>query len=266
LDLVKNRLIPVLLLKDGYLVRSEDFRVHQIIGNPIHEVERFNHWNVDELIYLDISEDDSFIGQRNDTKIKSNTDMLTVLEEVSKTCFMPLAVGGRIRTIQDIRERLKRGADKIIINTMAFENPEFVREAARMFGSQCIVISVDVRKNPTTGEYQVYADHGRKATGMDPVGCVKEMERLGAGEIFLHMIDRDGSAEGYDLELVSRVANATTLPVIACGGVGRLEHFAEGVLKGQASAVSAANIFHFIELSDRRAKKTMKKHGVNVRI
>lgn len=263
--MVKHRLIPVLLLKDGYLVRSEDFSVHQILGNPIHEVERFNHWNVDELIYLDITEDDSFYMQRNDTRVKSTTDMLALLEEISKTCFMPLTVGGRIRTIQDIRERLKRGADKISINTSAIETPDLINEAAAIFGSQCVVISVDVRKHDD-GSYVVYYDHGRKSTGRDPFSFIEEMERRGAGEILLHMIDRDGKAQGYDLELIRAIADHTTIPVIACGGVGRLEDFSNGITEGHASAVSAANIFHFIELSDRRAKKTMRKAGINIRI
>lgn len=262
--MVKNRLIPVLLLKDGYLVRSESFKVHQRLGNPIHEVERFNHWNVDELIYLDISDDEVYYDQRNDTRVKSNNDILSILEEVSKTCFMPLTVGGKIRTIQDIRERLKRGADKIAINTAAFETPELITQAAEVYGSQCVVISVDVKKNGN-GDYEVYYDHGRKPTGMTPIECVKKMEQLGAGEILLHNIDRDGTADGYDLELIRSVVRSTDLPVIACGGVGRLEDYAKGILDGEASAVAAANIFHFMELSDRRGKKAMKQAGVNVR-
>jgi cyclase len=262
--MVKNRLIPVLLLKDGYLVRSENFSIHQILGNPIHEVERFNHWNVDELIYLDISEDDVYYGQRNDTRVKSAMDILTVLEEVSKTCFMPLTVGGRIRSIQDIRERLKRGADKVAINTAAFEMPELIQEAALVYGSQCIVISIDVRKN-AQGQYEVYYDHGRKATGETPIECIQRMEKLGAGEILLHNIDRDGTAEGYDLELIKMVSESTSLPVIALGGVGNFKDYAKGVIEGNASAVAAANIFHFMELTDRRGKKAMKQAGVNVR-
>ena len=263
--MVKNRLIPVLLLKDGYLVRSESFSIHQILGNPIHEVERFNHWNVDELIYLDISDDEVYFEQRNDTRVKSTNDILSILEEVSKTCFMPLTVGGKIKTIQDIRERLKRGADKVAINTAAFENPSLITEAAEMFGSQCLVISVDVRKKDN-GTYEVFYDHGRKGTGLTPIECVKELERLGAGEILLHSIDRDGTADGYDIELIQSVANSTSLPVICCGGAGKLADFPKGILQGHASAVAAANIFHFMELSDRQIKKTMKRAGVNVRL
>lgn len=262
--MLKNRLIPVLLIKDGYLVRSEGFHMHQILGNPIHEVERFNHWNVDELIYLDISEDNTYDEQRNDTRVKSSEDILKVIQEVSKTCFMPLSVGGGIRTIHDIRERLKRGADKVVINTAAYTNPKLITEAANKFGSQCIIISVDVRKN-IKGEYETYYNHGREATGIHPIEYIKQVEALGCGEIFLHMIDRDGTAEGYDLELIKLVTESTSLPIIACGGVGKLTDFAEGVLVGEASAVSAANIFHFIELSDRRAKKIMKQAGVNIR-
>jgi imidazole glycerol-phosphate synthase subunit HisF len=263
--MLKNRLIPVLLIKDGYLVRSENFKTHQILGNPIHEVERFNHWNVDELIYLDISEDDSYDDQRNDTRVKSNTDILKVIEEVSKTCFMPLSVGGRIRSIDDIRERLKRGADKVVMNTAAWQNPQLITEAANVFGSQCIIISVDIRINKA-GDYEVYFNHGRQATGMHPIDYIKRVETLGCGEIFLHMIDRDGTAEGYDLELIKAATQCTALPIIACGGVGKLTDFSKGILEGEASAVAAANIFHFMELSDRRAKKTMKQAGVNIRL
>lgn len=263
--MLKNRLIPCLLLQNGLLVRSEKFNVHTVIGNPVHEVERFSQWSVDELIYLDISRDDYYDQRRDDMKVQRITSVLEILEEVAKTCFMPLTFGGRIRTTQDIHDRISRGADKVAINTIALEKPQFITEAAQVFGSQCIVVSMDVKQHGA-GRYEVYAHWGQGPTGLDPVSWAKEVERLGAGEIFLNSIDRDGTAEGYDLDLIGAVATAVRIPVIACGGVGRYEDFAAGVLQGKASAVSAANIFHFKELSDKNAKRAMKKAGVSVRL
>jgi len=177
---------------------------------------------------------------------------------------MPLTFGGRIRTIQDIRDRTIRGADKVTINTIALEDPDFITQAAKVFGSQAIVVSMDVLRH-AGGEHEVFAHWGADATGKTAVEWAKEAEKRGAGEIFLNSIDRDGTARGYDLELVREVSSAVSIPVIACGGVGRYEHFAEGVKAG-ASAVSAANIFHFKELSDRNAKRTMKRDGIDVRL
>jgi cyclase len=260
---LKVRLIPCLLLKNGLLVRSEEFTLHQVVGNPIHQVERFNAWAVDELIYLDITREGSHDARRDDHKIKSKADLLDIIEEVSRTCFVPLTFGGNIRTIEDIRMRMAHGADKVTINTQAAETPEFITEAAGIFGSQAIIVSIDVR-TAGPGSWEVFTRSGKHATGLDAVAWAREAERRGAGEIFLNSIDRDGMAEGYDLPLIEAVAGAVGIPVIACGGVGRFEHLAEGVGAG-ASAVSAANIFHFTEHSTQRAKKVLAKAGVNVR-
>ncbi len=262
--MLKCRLIPCVLLQNGFLVRSEKFTTHQIIGNPIHEVTRFSQWAVDELIYIDISGDDYYDQRRDDAKVKSMDSALRILEEVAKTCFMPLTFGGRIRTIQDIRDRTSRGADKITVNTIALEKPEFITKAAQAFGSQCIVASIDALKHGD-GVHEVYSHGGKNPTGLEPVWWARRVEKAGAGEIFLNSIDRDGTASGYDLELIRRVAAAVNIPVIACGGVGSYEHFVEGVEAG-ASAVSAANIFHFKELSDRNAKRAMNRAGINVRL
>jgi cyclase len=262
--MLKKRLIPCLLLQNGLLVRSETFSIHQILGNPIHEVERFNQWSVDELIYLDITRDDNYDLRRDDQKVKTLVDPLQILEAVSKTCFMPLTFGGRIRTIDDMRVRFARGADKITLNTAAIDNPDLLVEGARTFGNQAMVVSIDVRRHPD-GKCEVFADGGRRPTGSEPTQWAKQVEALGAGEILLNSIDRDGLARGYDLELIGAVARATSIPIIACGGVGRYEDFAKGIQAG-ASAVSAANIFHFKELSDRNAKRTMKAAGIDVRI
>jgi cyclase len=262
--MLKKRLIPVLLLQNGVLVRSEEFRIHQVIGNPIHEVERFNHWNVDELIYIDISTSDDYDQRRDDHRVKPMTDPLTILEAVSRTCFMPLTWGGRIRTLDDIRVRLQRGADKVTLNTAAFRTPWLVTEAARHFGSQAIVVSMDVFQHPD-GRREVYVDGGRSATGLSPEVWAGEAERLGAGEILLQHIQRDGTARGYDLELISLVASHTNIPVIACSGVGRYEDYAAGIRAG-ASAVAAANIWHFKEMADRGGKRALAKAGIDVRL
>ena len=261
--MLKKRLIPVLLLRNGLLVRSERFTIHQVIGNPIYEVRRFNEWSVDELIYLDISSGEHYDLRRDDHKLKGLNDPLDILEAVSRTCFMPLTWGGRIRTIEDMRQRFLHGADKITINTAAARTPTLITEGARTFGSQAIVVSVDVVRHPE-GRLEVCVDGGRTATGLHPVEWVREVEDRGAGEILLQSIDRDGTGQGYDLELIQQVSVATRIPVIACSGVGRYEHYADGVRAG-ASAVAAANIRHFKELSDRGGKRALAKAGIPIR-
>jgi imidazoleglycerol phosphate synthase cyclase subunit len=262
----RPRLIPCLLLKHGVIVRSQLFKVHQVIGNPMSTVERFSHWNVDELVILDISEGEGDHDLRRDDlqqRYSGNT-AIDVLREVAKVCFMPLTFGGGIRTLEHISERLAAGADKVAINTAAIDDPGFISRAAERYGSQCIVISIDAIRHPA-GTYEVMAAGGRRATGLDPVAWARQAEASGAGEVFLNSIDRDGSGQGYDLDLVSAVARAVSIPVIACGGVGQYEHFAPGLVKGGASAVSAANIFHFFELSYPRAKQACIDAGVPMR-
>jgi imidazole glycerol-phosphate synthase subunit HisF len=262
--MLKKRLIPCLFLQNGFLVRSEKFEIHQSLGNAIHQVDRYNAWEADELIYIDISQDDHYDINRDDLKIKSEHNVLSILEAVSKTCFVPLTFGGKIRTLNDITERLNRGADKITLNTQAVEQPDFITESARIFGSQCIIVSIDVRQH-SDGSYEVFYGHGKKPTGFHPVRWAQEVERLGAGEIFLNHIDRDGTAQGYDLSLIQQVAEAVNIPVIACGGVGHFKHLGQGILEGHADAVSAGNIFHFTEMSVKQARKQLIKMGVDVR-
>ena len=262
--MLKVRLIPVLLLQNGLLVRSELFQVHQVIGNPIHEVQRFNEWNVDELIYLDITQDDVYDLRRDDHKVKGLSDPLEILDAVSRSCFMPLTWGGRIRSLDDMRERFRRGADKITLNTAAVRTPELITEGARLFGSQAMVVSIDALRHPD-GRAEVFIAGGRTPTGLTPEAWARQVEERGAGEILLQSIDRDGTGRGYDLELIQGVAAATSIPVIACSGVGRYEQYAEGVRAG-ASAVAAANIWHFKELSDRGGKRALAKAGVPVRL
>jgi imidazoleglycerol phosphate synthase cyclase subunit len=263
--MIRPRLIPVLLLKHGVIVRSQIFKVHQVIGNPMSTVQRLSNWNVDELVLLDISEHDTHDLRRDDLhQYYAGNTALDVLREVAKVCFMPLAFGGRVRTLEDFRNRLGAGADKVVINTKAVEDPEFISAASRRFGAQCVVISIDVKKHGR-GHYEVFIDHGRKATGFDPAAWAQEAERRGAGEIFLNSIDRDGSGLGYDLDLVQSVSSSVSIPVIACGGVGRYEHFAAGISEGGANAVAAANIFHFFELSYPWAKQASLDAGLPMR-
>lgn len=263
--MVRPRLIPCLLLKNGLIVRSQRFSVHQDIGNPMSTVKRFSDWNVDELILLDISSEDYHDLRRDDLQQRyTGTSALDVLKAVSRVCFMPLAFGGRIRSLEDIRLRLSAGADKCVINTIAVEDHDFITRAAHRFGSQCIVVSIDVKQH-ADGSYEVYTHRGTHPTGWDPVAWAQEVQRRGAGEIFLNSIDRDGSAQGYDIALIRKVTAAVSIPVIACGGVGRYEHFAAGILEGGASAVSAANIFHFFELSYPLAKKACRDAGIPMR-
>ena len=199
--MLRARLIPVLLLKNGLLVRSEAFRIHQIIGNPIYEVKRFNDWNVDELIYLDITREGEYDTRREDHKTKSLSSPLEILEEVAKTCFMPLAWGGKIRTFDQAKEILSKGADKITLNTGALQNPGLISQIAKSFGSQAVVVSIDVLTQPN-GEQEVYAEGGTLGTGQSPCDWAKQAQDAGAGEILLQSINRDGSGEGYDVGLI----------------------------------------------------------------
>jgi cyclase len=227
-------------------------------------VQRFNEWNVDELIYLDITQGAVYDLRRDDHKIKGLSDPLEILDQVSKTCFMPLTWGGRIGSVDDMRQRFRRGADKITLNTRAVQTPGLITEGARLFGSQAMVVSIDVLRHPD-GRPEVFIEGGRTATGLRPEAWAKSVEGFGAGEILLQSIDRDGTGQGYDLEVIQAVAAATSIPVIACSGVGRYEHYADAVRAG-ASAVAAANIWHFKELSDRGGKRALAKAGVPVRL
>lgn len=262
--MLKKRLVPVLLLQNGFLVRSEKFTIHQRIGDPIHEVRRFNEWNVDELIYLDISREEVYDCARPDHKVRGLQDQATILDAVSKSCFVPLTWGGRIRSVEDMHRRFSNGADKITINTGAHRTPHLITEGAKRFGSQAVVVSIDVLRHPD-GRTEVFLDGGRTPSRMRAEEWAREVEGRGAGEILLQSIDRDGTGQGYDLDLIHAVASATTIPVIACGGVGAYEHYADGIRAG-ASAVAAANLWHFKELSDRGGKRALAKAGIDVRL
>jgi N-acetyl sugar amidotransferase len=262
----RPRLIPVLLLKNGLIVRSQLFSVHQVIGNPMSTVQRFSSWNVDELVVLDISREDTGHDLRRDDLQQqyAGETTLDVLREIAKVCFMPLTFGGRIRTLADIEARLANGADKITLNTAALADRNLVTQAAQRFGSQCIVVSIDTRQTDRGG-WEVFSHGGRTSTGLDPADWAREAEDLGAGEILLNSIDRDGSGLGYDLELIRHVTGRVGVPVVACGGVGEYGHFPAAIMQGGAAAAAAANIFHFFELSYPLAKRTCLEAGVPMR-
>lgn len=262
----RPRLIPVVLLKHGVIVRSQSFRTHQVIGNPMSTIERFSQWNADELIVLDISRGEAGHDLRRDDLQQSyaGDTAIDVLRAIAEVCFMPLTFGGRIRTLGDIEARLAAGADKVSLNTALFDDPELLTRAARRFGSQCMVASIDVHLRGAGG-YEVFTDGGRRATSRDPVEVARHVESLGAGEILLNSIDRDGAGKGYDIELIRQVAAAVAIPVVALGGAGTYEHFAPAILEGGASAAAAANIFHFFELSYPHAKRVAMAAGAPLR-
>lgn len=259
----KKRLIPVLLLKNGFLVQSRLFRRYQNLGNPLTAVKRLSEWAADELIYLDISRDDTYDMRRDDLGHPNRNNIIDIIRDVSKECYMPITVGGRIRSVNDISIRLANGADKVAINTKAIEDPSFITEAAKVFGSQCIIVSIDVKE--VDGAYRVMLDGGRKDTGMDPADWAKKVAEYGAGEIFLNSVDRDGQRNGFDLSLINMVSKAVRIPVIACGGAGGWQHFSDVFAQTKADAVAAANIFHYVDQSVYLAKKYVYEKKCPVR-
>ena len=249
--MLKTRVIPTLTIKDLRLVKSTQFGEHRNIGSIIAAVRVFNARDVDEMIVLDLD------GRENG--LKSN-----MLQEITKECFMPLTLGGGVRTLEDITCLLTLGADKVSINTEAVRNPKLIEEAARQFGSQCVVVSIDAKK--TENGYEVMVEGGKVPTGLSPIAWAREAKRRGAGEILLTSIDHDGMMDGYDVELVKSVSAAVSLPVIACGGAGALDDFARVIGEGGASAVSAASIFQYTEVTPNMIKVHLKEAGFEVRL
>ncbi len=259
----KKRLIPVLLLKNGFLVQSKEFNRYQNLGNPATAVKRISDWTSDELVYLDISRDDVYDMRRDDIKHPNRTNILEIIRDISQVCHVPITIGGKIRTIEDIRMRLRSGADKIAINTKALDDVNFITQAAKEFGSQCIVVSIDVKF--IDGKHVVMRDGGKVSTGLDPVEWAKKVEAAGAGEILLNSVNRDGMRQGYDIELLKKVSEAIKIPVIALGGVGEWSHFKEALDQTNVDAVAAANIFHYVDQSVYLARKYLVEHCCNVR-
>jgi len=253
-----KRIIPCLDVDNGRVVKGVQFVDIRDAGDPVEIARRYDEQGADELTFLDItaSSDD-------------RETMVHVVEEVAGQVFIPLTVGGGIRTTDDIRRMLNAGADKVAINTAAVFNPEFVKQAAQKFGSQCIVVAIDAKKVSAPGEHnkwEIFTHGGRKPTGIDAVEWAIKMVAYGAGEILLTSMDRDGTKIGFDLELTAAISQAVNVPVIASGGVGNLEHLVEGVTKGKADAVLAASIFHFAEHTVAEAKQCMRNAGIEVRL
>ena len=259
----KKRLIPVLLLKDGYLVQSKSFKYYQNLGNPVQAVKRLSEWGSDELIYLDISRGDTYDIERDDLKYKNTPSFLNIIEKVSKVTFMPTTVGGKIKNVKDAEKRLAVGADKIAINSAAVENPNFINDLAKEFGSQCVVVSIDVKL--LNNKYRILSHGGSKISDYKLDEWLNIVEKNGAGEILINSIDRDGAGTGYDLNLLNFVTDKCNIPVIACGGIGKWEHFYEALSKTKVDAVSAANIFHYVDQSVYLSKKYLYERKLNIR-
>jgi len=253
-----KRIIPCLDVDNGRVVKGVQFVDIRDAGDPVEVARRYDEQGADEITFLDIT-----------ASADNRETMVHVVEEVAGQVFIPLTVGGGIRTVEDIRRMLNAGADKVGINTAAVFNPGFVREAADKFGSQCIVVAIDAKCVSAESEdprWEIFTHGGRKPTGIDAIEWAQKMVDYGAGEILLTSMDRDGTKIGFDLELTRAVSDAVTVPVIASGGVGELKHLAEGVTEGRADAVLAASIFHFGEHSIEEAKRAMAAAGVEVRL
>ncbi len=290
--MLAKRIIPCLDVKDGRVVKGVSFVNLRDAGDPVENAIFYDEQGADELVFLDIT------ASHEKRKI-----IIDVVERTATDVFMPLTVGGGIRTLDDIRDLLNAGCDKVSINTTAVNNPEFIREAATRFGSQCIVVAIDAKKvhgsrfeiripeeipewlrtskelfdrlvinpssvtsHPTPPLWEVYTHGGRRPKGINAVEWARYMEEMGAGEILLTSMDRDGTKDGYDIELTRTVSENVSIPVIASGGAGNLEHLYEGIVKGKADAVLAASIFHYREFTIREAKEYLKSKGINVRL
>ena len=252
--MLKARVIPCLDVKDGRVVKGVQFVDLVDAGDPVESAAAYDAAGADELCFLDIA-----------ASHENRGTLLDVVRRTAERCFMPLTVGGGVRAVEDIRALLLAGADKASINTAAVHRPDFVREAAEKFGSQCVVVAIDA-KAVRPGKWEIFTHGGRKPTGIDAVDFAGQVVSLGAGEILLTSMDRDGAKSGYDLGLTRAVADAVSAPVIASGGVGTLDHLADGVIEGHASAVLAASIFHFGTYTIAQAKAHMAAAGVPVRM
>lgn len=254
--MLAKRIIPCLDVKEGRVVKGISFVNLRDAGDPVEVARLYNDEGADEICFLDIT-----------ASYEKRSILIDVVRNTAEQVFMPLTVGGGVRTLDDIRTLLNAGADKVSINTAAVQNPEFVREASERFGSQCIVVATDA-KRARGGELQweVYIHGGRTPTGNDAVQWAKKMEGYGAGEILLTSMDKDGTKDGYDIELTRAISEAVTIPVIASGGAGTLEHLYEVIIAGKADAVLAASIFHFREYTIRETKEYLRSRGICVRI
>ena len=252
--MLKKRIIPCLDVKDGHVVKGINFLKLKKIGDPVEQAKIYQDQGADELCFLDISATN-----------ENRNIIIDIVQKTAEKCFMPLTVGGGIRNLDDIRNLLKAGADKISLNSFAVNNPDLVKEAAKKFGTQCIVVAIDVKKM-VNGKYGVFTHGGKKETDLEALSWAKKVEKYGAGEILLTSMDRDGTGNGFDIEITKEIADNISIPVVASGGVGSLQHLVDGVKMGNASGVLAASIFHYGKFSIQEAKKFMKKSGVEVRL
>ena len=252
--MVSKRIIPCLDVKDGRVVKGVQFVNLRDAGDPVEVAKKYSEQGADEITFLDIT-----------ASHEKRKTMIDVVKRTASEVFVPLTVGGGLRTVKDIRELLLAGADKVAINTAAIAEPEFVRRASQRFGSQCIVVAIDARRTEGGG-WEVFTHGGRNPTGIDAVGWAAKMESFGAGEILLTSMDRDGTEDGYDLSLTAAISETVGIPVIASGGAGKLEHLLEAVERGCADAVLCASIFHYGKYSIKEAKEFLAKRGVVVRV
>ena len=253
--MLTKRIIPCLDVKDGRVVKGVSFVNLRDAGDPVDVATVYDREGADELCFLDIT-----------ASHENRKTIIDVVERTAAKVFMPLTVGGGVRTLDDIRNLLNAGADKVSINTAAVERPEFVREAAERFGTQCIVVAIDAKRAAFPNQWEVFTHGGRKPTGLDAIEWAKRMEHYGAGEILLTSMDQDGRQSGYDLGLTATLSERVSIPVIASGGVGTLEHLYDGFVKGKADAVLAASIFHFRTFTIPQAKAYLRERGVPVRL
>jgi imidazole glycerol-phosphate synthase subunit HisF len=252
--MLKARIIPCLDVKDGRVVKGVNFVDLRDAGDPVQAAIAYDASGADELCFLDIT-----------ATHENRGTMFDVVRRTAEACFMPLTVGGGVRKVEDIRQLLLAGADKVSINSAAVSNRQFVKEAATKFGSQCIVVAIDA-KETSPGKFEIFTHGGRNATGIDAVDFAREVVELGAGEILLTSMDRDGTGKGFNIPLTRTIADAVTVPVIASGGVGTLDHLVEGIKEGHATAVLAASIFHFGTYTIGEAKAHMSKNGIPMRL
>ena len=250
--MLKKRIIPCLDVKGGRVVKGINFVDLIDAGDPVEAASAYDKAGADELCFLDIT-----------ASHEKRSILLDVVKRTAEKCFMPLTVGGGIRRIEDIKELLESGADKVSINTTAVIEPNFIKDASKKFGSQCIVVAIDAKKDDEG--WKIYTHGGRKPTGINAITFAKKVESLGAGEILLTSMDRDGTKLGYDTDLLQNITNELEIPVIASGGVGNINHLIDGIKKGGASAVLAASIFHFGEITIKEVKNKLTEKGLNVR-
>ena len=250
--MLKIRIIPCLDVKNGRVVKGVNFVNLVDAGDPVEAAQAYDEAGADELCFLDIT-----------ASHENRSILLDVVKRTAEKCFMPLTVGGGVRTNEDIKMLLDSGADKVSINTSAITNPNFIKEASEAFGSQCIVVAIDAKRN--SDGWQIFTHGGREPTGLDPIDFAKKAEFLGAGEILLTSMDRDGTKKGYDTDLLNKITKTLEIPVIASGGVGNIDHLIDGIKEGGASAVLAASIFHFGEITIKEVKDKLSEEGLSVR-